>query len=169
MNVCLLCLFVLCRYWPLRWADHPSRGTLPSACLTVCEQPFTPTTARKKEVRLQRNSVRISVFANRHWLYTQPKSRLITFIKNCLYTAATWSDHESSEYRSLVLTNTEKCIYKVVQIWPGQTVTCLHTNSPGHIWTALYFLNYTKYPLKQYHRIVGRARGDVRKNTVYSI
>ena len=30
------------------------------------------------------------------------------------------------------------CIYKVVQIWPGQTVTCLHTNSPGHIWTTLY-------------------------------
>jgi hypothetical protein len=27
----------------------------------------------------------------------------------------------------------------VVQIWPGQTVTCLHTNSPGHIWTTLYF------------------------------
>jgi hypothetical protein len=22
-------------------------------------------------------------------------------------------------------------IYKVVQIWPGQTVTCLHTNRPG--------------------------------------
>jgi hypothetical protein len=29
-------------------------------------------------------------------------------------------------------------IYKVVQIWPGQTVTCWHTNSPGHIWTTLY-------------------------------
>jgi hypothetical protein len=29
-------------------------------------------------------------------------------------------------------------MYKVVQIWPGQTVTCLHTNSPGHIWTTLY-------------------------------
>jgi hypothetical protein len=43
-------------------------------------------------------------------------------------------------------------IYKVVQIWPGQTVTCLHTNSPGHIWTTLYiqytvninFLEYAK-------------------------
>jgi hypothetical protein len=31
--------------------------------------------------------------------------------------------------------------YKVVQIWPGQTVTCLHTNSPGHIWTTLYLHN----------------------------
>jgi hypothetical protein len=30
--------------------------------------------------------------------------------------------------------------YKVVQIWPGQTVTCLHTYSPGHIWTTLYIL-----------------------------
>jgi hypothetical protein len=29
-------------------------------------------------------------------------------------------------------------IWKVVQIWPGQTVTCLHTISPGHIWTTLY-------------------------------
>jgi hypothetical protein len=29
--------------------------------------------------------------------------------------------------------------YKVVQIWPGQTLTSLHTNSPGHIWTTLYF------------------------------
>ena len=28
--------------------------------------------------------------------------------------------------------------YKVVQIWPGQTVTCLYTNRPGHIWTTLY-------------------------------
>jgi hypothetical protein len=27
----------------------------------------------------------------------------------------------------------------VVQIWPGQTVTCLHTNRPGHIWTTLYY------------------------------
>jgi hypothetical protein len=29
-------------------------------------------------------------------------------------------------------------LYKVVQIWPGQTVTCLHTNRPGHIWITLY-------------------------------
>ena len=29
-------------------------------------------------------------------------------------------------------------MYKVVQIWPGQTVTSLHTISPGHIWTTLY-------------------------------
>jgi hypothetical protein len=32
--------------------------------------------------------------------------------------------------------------YKVIQIWPGQTVTCLHTNSPGHIWTTLYLEKY---------------------------
>jgi hypothetical protein len=30
--------------------------------------------------------------------------------------------------------------YKVVQIWPGQTMTCLHTISPGHIWTTLYYI-----------------------------
>ena len=34
-------------------------------------------------------------------------------------------------------------LYKVVQIWPGQTVTCLHTISPGHIWTTLYFDSQT--------------------------
>jgi len=27
--------------------------------------------------------------------------------------------------------------YKVVQIWPGPTAACLHTISPGHIWTTL--------------------------------
>jgi hypothetical protein len=36
------------------------------------------------------------------------------------------------------LQSTTVAKYKVVQIWPGQTVTCLHTNSPGHIWTTLY-------------------------------
>ena len=34
--------------------------------------------------------------------------------------------------------------YKVVQIWPGQTVTCLHTNSPGHIWTTLYLFSVSQ-------------------------
>jgi hypothetical protein len=29
-------------------------------------------------------------------------------------------------------------MYKVVQIWPGQTVTCLHTNRPGYIWNTFY-------------------------------
>jgi hypothetical protein len=29
--------------------------------------------------------------------------------------------------------------YKVVQILPGQTVTCLHTNIPGQIWTTFVF------------------------------
>jgi hypothetical protein len=37
--------------------------------------------------------------------------------------------------------------YKVVQIWPGQTVTCLHTISPGHIWTTLYFHCSTSFLL----------------------
>jgi hypothetical protein len=36
-----------------------------------------------------------------------------------------------------------KVMYKVVQIWPGQTVTFLHTNSPGHIWTTLYLLQFS--------------------------
>jgi hypothetical protein len=35
-----------------------------------------------------------------------------------------------------------KRIYKVVQIWPGQTVACLHIINPGHIWTTLYIYIY---------------------------
>jgi hypothetical protein len=34
--------------------------------------------------------------------------------------------------------------YKVVQIWPGQTVTCLHIISPGHIWTTLYMIVFNE-------------------------
>jgi hypothetical protein len=36
-------------------------------------------------------------------------------------------------------------MYKVVQIWPGQTVTCLHTNRPGYIWTTLYLGGYISW------------------------
>ena len=41
-------------------------------------------------------------------------------------------------------------IYKVVQIWPGQTVSCLHTNRPGHIWTTLYLIVTGVNALKSY-------------------
>jgi hypothetical protein len=41
-------------------------------------------------------------------------------------------------------------IYKVVQIWPGQTVSCLHTNRPGHIWTTLYLIVTGVNALKAY-------------------
>jgi hypothetical protein len=46
-------------------------------------------------------------------------------------------------FKRLWIMMSNKCtsvclLYNVVQIWPGQTVTCLHTNSPGHIWTTLY-------------------------------
>jgi hypothetical protein len=37
--------------------------------------------------------------------------------------------------------------YKVVKIWPGQTVTCLHTNSPGHIWTTLYMRCFADFEI----------------------
>jgi hypothetical protein len=43
------------------------------------------------------------------------------------------------KYIPSLLSNILAPKYKVVQIWPGQTVTCLHTNSPGHIWTTLYY------------------------------
>jgi hypothetical protein len=45
-----------------------------------------------------------------------------------------------TEARSRLLLPWKSNKYKVVQIWPGQTVTCLHTNSPGHIWTTLYYM-----------------------------
>ena len=52
------------------------------------------------------------------------------------------SEKSESDETLLILDNDRdlkwKWMYKVVQIWPGQTVTCLHTNSPGHIWTTLY-------------------------------
>jgi hypothetical protein len=34
--------------------------------------------------------------------------------------------------------HTGNSMYKVVQIWPGQTVTYLHPNSPSRTWTTLY-------------------------------
>jgi hypothetical protein len=48
---------------------------------------------------------------------------------------------------------TEAKMYKVVQIWPGQTVTCWHTNNPGHIWTTLYFIRFLCcwFELKNYY------------------
>ena len=55
--------------------------------------------------------------------------------------------------------------YKVVQIWPGQTVTCLHTNRPGHIWTTLYLLcvfSLIYSLIKQNKRIY-----DIQKSTVF--
>jgi hypothetical protein len=36
-------------------------------------------------------------------------------------------------------------LYKVVQIWPEQIVTCLHTVSPGRIWTTLYLCSCTGF------------------------
>jgi hypothetical protein len=39
--------------------------------------------------------------------------------------------------------------YKVVQIWPVQTVTCLHTDRPGHIWTTLYVI-FIAFPQQQW-------------------
>jgi hypothetical protein len=64
-------------------------------------------------------------------------------------------------------------MYKVVQIWPGQTVTCLHTNSPGHIWTTLY-IYICLYPLSQQPNMgqgrripeVSRPRTVTQNNTV---
>jgi hypothetical protein len=43
--------------------------------------------------------------------------------------------------RFSTVSNLKKGMYKVVQIWPEQTVTCLHTNSPGHIWTPCILLS----------------------------
>jgi hypothetical protein len=48
------------------------------------------------------------------------------------------------------VTRTSCTKYKVVQIWPGQTVTCLHTNSHGHIWTTLYFVGNSHRRARQW-------------------
>jgi hypothetical protein len=47
--------------------------------------------------------------------------------------------------------------YKVVQIWPGQTVTCLHTNRPGHIWTTLYFVLYKVFIYESSIKVTRKA------------
>jgi hypothetical protein len=62
------------------------------------------------------------------------------------------SDH-SFVYDTQLVYNTYIDIYihKVVQIWPGQTVTCWHTNSPGHIWTTLYIIFTYFYPIILFH------------------
>ena len=60
-------------------------------------------------------------------------------VKVFLFMAAKPTTHDEELARSLQnrpISHTS--LYKVVQIWLGQTVTCLHTNSPGHIWTTLY-------------------------------
>jgi hypothetical protein len=55
-------------------------------------------------------------------------------------------------------------MYKVVQIWPGQTVTCLHTNSPDH-WTTLYKSCVTLLAWKREHmeKLVRRFRKNLHK------
>jgi hypothetical protein len=46
-----------------------------------------------------------------------------------------------------------------VQIWPGETVTCLHTNSSGHIWTTLYlWQSCVTFLVVEYRR---RRRRDI--------
>jgi hypothetical protein len=47
--------------------------------------------------------------------------------------------------------------YKVVLIWPRQTVTCLHTISPGHIWTTLYYG-------RQQTTLYGKGRKQITRN-----
>ena len=43
-----------------------------------------------------------------------------------------------------------QAMYKVVQIWPGQTATCLDTISPGHIWTTLYVWRNIEAPSRNH-------------------
>jgi hypothetical protein len=59
---------------------------------------------------------------------------------NVLKLANEWPKHVGGNNKRYIYIYTYIYIYmyKVVQIWSGQTVTCLHTNRPGHIWTTLY-------------------------------
>jgi hypothetical protein len=59
-----------------------------------------------------------------------------------------WNHIQTKHWRTHMCSS----IYKVVQIWPGQTVTCLHTISPGHIWTTLYFTGRSRWPYGLRHR-----------------
>jgi hypothetical protein len=58
-------------------------------------------------------------------------------------------------------------MYKVVQIWPGQTVTCLHTNSPGHIRTTLYYMHclyfLCNYVSQNWDKIIISVRTVIRE------
>jgi hypothetical protein len=47
--------------------------------------------------------------------------------------------------------------YKVVQILTGQTVTCLNTDSPGHIWTTLYLRKSTEHKAPR-HVVFSKSR-----------
>jgi hypothetical protein len=60
------------------------------------------------------------------WIHWSSSTQPIHYIRS----------HPVSFYKTSRICNAARD--KVVQIWPGQTVTCLHTNSPGHIWTTLY-------------------------------
>jgi hypothetical protein len=53
-------------------------------------------------------------------LFTHSQSR--SYLNHLVHQKTYRRNQSKSSYR-----------YKVVQIRPGQTVTCLHTNSPGHI------------------------------------
>ena len=56
------------------------------------------------------------------------EDRYHKYVFSCIYRTHFYHEHSNSRLlRKLVPS------YKVVQIWPGQTVTCLHTNSPCHI------------------------------------
>jgi hypothetical protein len=64
---------------------------------------------------------------------------LLVFLIKTLLTpqfAVTWISFLLSH--RYLLTFLSFLCYKVVQIWPGQIVTSLHTIIPGHIWTTLY-------------------------------
>jgi hypothetical protein len=79
--------------------------------------------------------VRLSVFSVLGWCFSLYS---LTWIFHSEYTFS----RKLSPILWRMFTVLYVCIYKVVQIWPGQTVTCLHTNSPGHIWTTLYIYIY---------------------------
>jgi hypothetical protein len=82
------------------------------------------------------------------------------------------SEHKGPPLANLI--NSRRVIYKVIQIWPGQTVTCLHTNSPGHIWTTLYItknithdIPYLKKDLWNKARQTQQCNGYLSYNPVY--
>jgi hypothetical protein len=71
-------------------------------------------------------------FPRQQWFANAPQCYIIRTLP--CYVWSSWELPRSTEAKQVYL-----CMYKVVQIWPGQTLTCLHTNRPGSYFNHLVF------------------------------
>jgi hypothetical protein len=111
-------------------------------------------------------------FAETFWQFYLLLGGVVIFAKFCPYfacvassiflTTETQSNIESVSCEEIVKlaglyfrTKLYVTLYKVVQILPAQTVTCLHTNIPGHIWTTLYIVHKLMYFFRKSQKVKG--------------